>query len=159
MLRFVGGFFQNNLSQAQQHTVLLHFPSGTFGLRFRRNFCFDINFAIHIQNPEAKWKITCQFSFLFGALLSCSNVTTKMLWACGKKTGGGGGGRGGINWVYQTRHPTHTAPGAHCLLRCPDVLQWHRKHSLPLQHSHIAQLSHPWGHLAHTEPATLMAQV
>lgn len=95
MLRFVGGFFQNNLSQAQQHTVLLHFPSGTFGLRFRRNFCFDINFAIHIQNPEAKWKITCQFSFLFGALLSCSNVTTKMLWACGKKTGGGGGGAEG----------------------------------------------------------------
>lgn len=90
MLRFIGGFFQNNLSQAQQHTVLLHFPSGTFGLQFRRNFCFDINFAIHIQNPEAKWKITCKFSFLFRALLSCSNVRTKMLWPCGQKNWKGG---------------------------------------------------------------------
>lgn len=77
MLRFVGlglVFSQYDIAWVQQQTVLLHLPSGTFGLQFRRDFCFNIKFAIHIQIPAAKWKITGKFSFLFRALLSCSSV-------------------------------------------------------------------------------------
>lgn len=111
MLRFVGLgllFFQYNLSQAQPKAVLLYFPSGTFGLQFRRNFCFNIKFASHIQIPEAKFKITGKFSFLFRALLSCSSVRicpqNKNAMGMRKKAGGKE-----INQVYQTSHPSHSA--------------------------------------------------
>lgn len=51
--------------------MLLHFP---LGLWFRRNFCFDINFAVPLHNPEAKLKVKCKLNFLFGVLLPCSIV-------------------------------------------------------------------------------------
>lgn len=73
MLRIVAwfGFFSQYQSWAQQHTVRPQFP---LGLWFRRNFCSDINFAVHLHNSEAKLKVKCKFSFLFGMLLPCTNV-------------------------------------------------------------------------------------
>lgn len=125
--------------------MLLHFPSGTFGLWLRRNFYFDINFAIHIQKPEAKWKKKrqpCKPSFPFGALLSCSTLRIS------SQDENATGIKKKINQMYKTGHSTYRALGAQCLLRCSPIFSdgtestafWQRKHSFPLQHWGIVRL-------------------